>query len=207
MDQDLGGVILAGGKSRRLGRDKASEMLLGRTLLQRTADRLVTLVEEIVVVRRAGQSIPELDLPVPVAVVEDAYPDTGPLGGIFTGLRAASSERCFVVACDMPLLQTSLLRYLAGCAMGHDGAVPVNAERFPEPICAVYDRRCLPAMERRLDEGLYKITAFFGLVDIKLIPFVDWQPHDPAALSLVDANTEEALGRVAAVIDAGQWRR
>ena len=204
MDQDLGGVILAGGTSRRLGRDKASEVLLGRTLLERTAERLVPLVDEIIVVRRAGQSIPELDLPVPVVVVEDAYPDTGPLGGIFTGLRAASSERCLVVACDMPLLQASLLRYLAACATGHDGAVPVNKERFPEPICAVYGKRCLPAMERRLREGLYKITAFFGLVDINLIPFADWQPHDPGALSLVNANTEEALGRVAGVIEAGQ---
>lgn len=196
----LSGIILAGGKSTRLGRDKAWEPLLGVPLLQRTADRLRPLVAELVLVRRRGQSLPSLQADCPVLEVEDIYPDTGPLGGIFTGVTAAREDAAFVVACDMPLLQQPLLRFLTEQCAGHDGAVPVNAERFPEPMCAVYRKSCLPAMERRLKEGLYKITAFFGLVDIKLIPFEAWRAYDPQALSLVNANTEDSLARAGALL-------
>jgi len=105
-------IILAGGKSTRLGRDKASELLLGRPLLQRVIDRLAGLVDEYVIVSAVGQELPEVVVPVPPSVVEDIYPETGPLGGIYTGLKAARAPVGLAVACDMPLLQRPLVAEL-----------------------------------------------------------------------------------------------
>ncbi|HLF70552.1 MAG TPA: NTP transferase domain-containing protein, partial [Dehalococcoidia bacterium] len=82
-------IVLAGGQSSRLGRDKASELLLGRPLLQHVLDRLAGLVDEIVVVRAAGQGLPELSATAALTVVEDVYTGAGPLGGIQAGLAAA----------------------------------------------------------------------------------------------------------------------
>lgn len=204
MERGFGAIVLAGGKSKRLGRDKASELLLGLTLLQRTIDRLAPLVDEVVIVTRAGQVLPALDVGVPVRAVEDAYPDTGPLGGMATGLAASPAPYSFIAACDMPLLQEPLLRLLSDAARGHGGAVPVNREGFPEPLCAVYSRDCLPAIERRIGEGLLKITAFFGLCDVRLLRSEVWGVADPEELSFVNTNTEESLARAATILGGGQ---
>ena len=204
MGTGFGAIVLAGGKSKRLGRDKAAELLLGVTLLQRTIDRLAPLVDEEVIVTRASQALPALAVGVPVRAVEDAYPETGPLGGIATGLAASTAPFSFVAACDMPLLQAPLLRLLLEAAIGHGGAVPVNREGFPEPLCAVYSRDCLPAIERRLGEGLLKITAFFGLCNVRLLRAREWTDADPEELSFVNTNTEESLARAATILAGGQ---
>ncbi|HEX5370591.1 MAG TPA: molybdenum cofactor guanylyltransferase, partial [Dehalococcoidia bacterium] len=101
-------IILAGGRSTRLGRDKASEVLLERTLLQRAIDAFAGLAEEYVVVRAAGQALPQVEAQGTLRIVEDAYPQTGPLGGIYTGLDTMQTTHAVVVACDLPLLQPAL---------------------------------------------------------------------------------------------------
>src|SRR4051794_7134934 len=105
----FGAIVLAGGRSTRLGRDKASEILLGRTMVQRAVDRVAALVHEVTIVRAPQQILPDTMTDVPIQVVEDAYPGSGPLGGIYTGLRATRMERCLAVACDMPLLSPGLI--------------------------------------------------------------------------------------------------
>jgi molybdopterin-guanine dinucleotide biosynthesis protein A len=193
-------IILAGGKSTRLGRDKASEPLLGVPMLQRVINRFAGLVDEYVVVRARGQLLPPLDAPA-LTVVEDLYPETGPLGGMYTGLRAATAEHGIVVACDMPLLQPQLIQELIRLGPGHDLVVPVS-EDFPQPLCAVYAKACLQPMKRQLDAGSYKITGFFGNLKPLYLRPDDWRRFDPDGLSFQNLNREEDLRRAEDLLEA-----
>src|SRR5689334_13502332 len=103
VNNGVSAIILAGGKSTRLGRDKASELLLGVSMLQRVVSRVEALASEVVIVRAAGQTLAALTASVPVRVVEDALAEKGPLGGIYSGLRAIDMPLAITVACDMPL--------------------------------------------------------------------------------------------------------
>jgi molybdopterin-guanine dinucleotide biosynthesis protein A len=188
-------IVLAGGKSTRLGRDKASEMLLGRPLLQHVLDRVRGVADEIVVVRRAGQVLPALEAGVDVKVVEDVYRDTGPLGGLYTGLQALRGPQAVTVACDMPLLQPQLLLELLRLGVEHDAVVPVR-DSMPEPLCACYSRACLPVVERCLEAGAYKLSGFFDAIDVLYLDPEVWRRFDPEGLSFQNLNREEDKQRI-----------
>ena len=193
-------IVVAGGKSSRLGRDKASELLLGRPLLQHVLDRLAGVVDEIVVVRAEGQTLPELTAPVMLTVVEDVYAGAGPLAGIQAGLAAARAPVGLVVGCDMPLLQGALLAELLCLAAGHDLVVPLN-EGLPEPLCAAYARTCLPAIEAQLAVGEYKVTSFYGQVQARFLQPEEWRRLDPDGLSFLNVNDAAQLQRVTELLD------
>jgi len=192
-------IVLAGGKSTRLGRDKASELLLGVPLLQRVVDRLSGLVAEIVLVTARGQTLPGIRTSVPAVVVEDLYPESGPLGGLYTGLRAAGQEAAIAVACDMPLLQPELVAELLRLSAAADVVVPL-AEDFAQPLCAVYAKACLEPMRRCLDDGRFKLMGFYGDVRVvEVLPEV-WRRFDPAGLSFHNLNREEDVARAEAIL-------
>jgi molybdopterin-guanine dinucleotide biosynthesis protein A len=188
------GIVLAGGMSRRLGRDKAVETIEGRTLISRVLDSLSHVTQELVVVVNNHEREEELALPDSVVVAVDIYPDTGSLGGIFTGLSASSNQWGFVVACDMPFLNLELLEYLLSQRGGHDVVVPVMDHR-PEPTHAAYSRVCLPAIETRLRANDLKITKFFDDVRAKHVSQRRVEEIDPGGLSFFNVNTEEDLTR------------
>jgi molybdopterin-guanine dinucleotide biosynthesis protein A len=202
--EPVSGVILTGGLSTRLGRDKASEVLLGRSLLQRVIDRLDGLVDEYVIVTAAGQALPGVEAMAPVSSVQDAYERVGPLGGIYSGLSAMRGARAVTVACDMPLLQPALLSELLRLAPGHDAVVPVNEGGLPEPLCAVYAKTCLPAIKQRIDAGAFKVTVFFESVDVLYVEPAAWWRFDPDGLSFLNVNREQDLRRAEALIAAGR---
>lgn len=191
-------IILAGGRSTRFGRDKASEPLLGKPLLQHVADRVAPLVSELIIVRAPGQTLPPIDGAIPVTIVDDAYPGTGPLGGIYTGLHASSADRCLAVACDMPLLSAPLLRELLRRSNDCDVVMPVL--EYPEPLHAVYAHVCLDPMRARLDAGQFKITGFLGAVTACYMRESECRALDPDLRSFINANTEGELARAEALL-------
>ena len=199
-DVAFGAIVLAGGRSTRLGRDKASEPLLGRPLLQHVIDRVAPLVGELIVVRAPAQQLPRLDTHLPIEFADDLYPGSGPLGGIFTGLTAARAARCIAVACDMPLLSEPLLRELFRRSAACDVVMPVL--EYPEPLHAVYARTCAEAMRARLDAGQLKITGFLGAVHVCYMREPECRVIDPQLHSFINANTEEELARAAALLAA-----
>jgi molybdopterin-guanine dinucleotide biosynthesis protein A len=200
-ERQFGAIVLAGGRSTRFGRDKASEPLLGRPLLQHVIDRVSPLVGELIVVSARGQSLPDLRVAVPMRVVEDAYPDCGPLGGIYTGLTAALTQRCLAVACDMPLLSAPLLRELLRRSPDCDVVMPVLA--YPEPMHAVYSRTCIDPIRERLDAGQLKITNFLGAVNVCYMREPECRALDPELLSFLNTNTEADLARARAILESG----
>lgn len=194
------GVVLAGGQSRRLGRDKAVEPIGGQPLIRRVIERLQPLSEEIVVVvadQARGDALP---LDRQHRVVLDRYPDTGSLGGIFSGLEAAQSPWIIAVACDMPFLNISLLRHLMSLRENADAVVPVVDGR-PEPTHALYAKSCLPFIAPRLVAGDLKISGFYDEVRVSYVPDTVVATLDPGYLSFFNVNTpqdlEKALGLVA----------
>jgi molybdopterin-guanine dinucleotide biosynthesis protein A len=191
-------IVLAGGKSTRLGRDKASEPLLGVPLLQRVLDRLEGLVDEYVVVVRAGQVLPPLSAH-DVKVVEDLYPETGPLGGIYTGLSAVRALHAVVVACDMPLLQRPLIAELLRLAPGHDAVVPLS-DGLPQPLCATYARACLEPARRQLEAGNLKVAGLFDHVRTLYLQPEAWRRFDAGGRSFLNLNREEDLEHAAALL-------
>ena len=188
------GIVLAGGMSRRLGRDKAVETIGGQALISRVFDGLSQVADELVVVVNTQERAEELPLPDSVVVAVDIYPDTGSLGGIFTGLSASSNEWGIVVACDMPFLNLELLGYLLSFRASHDLVAPVIEHR-PEPTHAAYSKVCLPAIETRLRANDLKIAKFFDDVRAKYVSQRHVEEFDPSKLSFFNVNTEEDLTR------------
>lgn len=186
------GIILAGGLSRRLGRDKATEPINSQPLIGRVLDTLSQITNELVVVVNTSERGQELPLPESAVVAVDIYPDSGSLGGIFTGLSASTNQWGIVVACDMPFLNLNLIEYLFSFREGYDIVVPVIDHR-PEPTHAVYSRVCLPLIETRLKMNDLKIARFFDDVRTKYVSQRHIEEIDPGKLSFFNINTEEDL--------------
>jgi len=189
MAERIAGIVLAGGRGTRMGRDKAAIEIAGSSLLQRTALRLAGAVDEVVVVGRSGQQLPALDLPVPVRIVHDRYPNTGPLGGIATGMQASEAAVFVAVACDMPLLEGELVRRLVALREEVDAVVPVGPDGHDQPLCAVYGRACLVAIERCLHERSFRVTSFYTRCRVRRVPVDD-------ALPFSNVNTPDDLARI-----------
>jgi molybdopterin-guanine dinucleotide biosynthesis protein A len=159
------GVILAGGRSTRFGdRDKAVAELAGTPMIRRVADRLVDVVDALVVNCRTDQAEAIrgalCGYPHGVVLAEDERPDRGPMAGIMTGLRAVESPYAFVVACDMPFVDPRLVSHLFERAAGQDAAVPRLGDRWFQTTHAVYRARSMAeACERALARGEGKIIA------------------------------------------------
>lgn len=191
-------VVLAGGESRRLGRDKSLLPLGGRPLLVRTLDKLVAVSDDLIVVTNTPQQYEHLDLPA--RMVPDERPGVGSLMGLYSGLRVARHSRALVVACDMPFLNLPLLRHLLAADPACDVVIPRLGE-WLEPLHAVYDRACLPAIERVLASGRRQIVAFFDQVRACEVPTAEIDRFDPRHLSFLNVNTPEDWARVQALAE------
>ena len=198
---DVSGIVLAGGQSRRLGRDKAVEPIGGQPLIRRVIQRIQQVSEEIVVVAdsaRAGA----LPLEDGHRTALDQYPGKGSLGGIFSGLAAARGQWGVVVACDMPFLNLELLRYMESLRQGADAVVPVLEGR-PEPTHALYSKACLPYIEKRLRADDLKIARFFDEVRVNYVSEEVIARFDPDYLSFFNVNTPDDLERALALVAQG----
>ena len=186
------GVVLAGGRSRRLGRDKAVELVGGASLVSRVISVVDKITSELVVVVADDAQANALPLPDRARVVRDVYPDAGSLGGIFSGIDAADNDWTLVVACDMPFLSRPLLSHMARARDGFDIVIPVLDGR-PEPTHALYSKKCLPPMEESIRTGRLKITGFFDSVAVKYVSQETVEGIDPDRWSFFNVNTEEQL--------------
>ncbi len=202
VDLAVSGVILAGGLSRRLGRDKALEPIGGQPLIERVIQRVEQLSQEILVVVADQDRAEGLPLDADHRVVLDRYLGTGSLGGIFSGLDAASNHWTLVVACDMPFLNLSLFRSMLALTEDADAVVPVIEGR-PEPTHALYSKACLPFIEPKLIAGDLKISGFYDQVRVRYLPEEDVAALDPEFLSFFNVNTPEDLDRALTLADQG----
>ena len=187
---DFTAIILAGGKGRRLGRDKIWLELKGENLLQRVVGSLAPLGGEIMVVLDREKPLPPLS--PPVRTVVDLVPGRGSLGGLYTGLRASPLPYVLALACDMPFLSLPLLRHLLGLAHGYDVVVP-RLGGLLEPLHTVYARTCLGPMEELLKKKGKRIVDFYNEVRVRYVEETEVIPLDPQRLSFSNINTPADL--------------
>jgi molybdopterin-guanine dinucleotide biosynthesis protein A len=194
MDKSIrvSGVILAGGVSRRLEKNKALERIGGKALIERVVESLVPLTTEVLAVVAQPEQATALRLPPSLRVVSDRYPGGGSLGGIFTGLEASAEPWSLVVACDMPFLNRELLRHLMAQSGNVDAVIPCLGGQ-PEPLHALYSKACLAPMERMLRAGQLKIAPLFEAVRVRYVDEETIDRIDPRHLSFFNINTQADL--------------
>jgi len=155
--------ILAGGKSARMGSDKAFVMLDGRTLLERALELAPSVTKDVRVVGGAEK------FAAFAPVVEDVFRECGPLGGIHAALRTSAAELNLMLAVDVPFVPAELLRYLVARARGSDAIATVPRAGGWQPLCAVYRREFGDVAEKALRAGRYRINALFAEIRVQAI--------------------------------------
>lgn len=181
---DVTGVLLAGGRSSRMGRDKALLTIEGIPLFERVLSVLTSFFPATLI---AGDR-PDLTRPG-IPSLPDRYPGS-PLGGLYTALEAARTEWIFVVPCDLPHPDRTLVRsLLAADRQGWDAVVPRTAGGF-EPLFALYRKTCLPPIRRMLERGEYRIYDFYGEVRVRFLGEDELPPGWERALRNVNTPDE-----------------
>lgn len=203
--RQVSGIILAGGKSRRMGRDKAFLDLDGMPLIARVMARVRAVCSEVIIVANDRDAYARLG----VHVVSDVYPGKGSLGGIYSGLLAARAEHALVVACDLPFLNEALLRYLISLAPEADVIIPrahtprgsarpgTRYEQLDvkqsglQATHAVYSKRCLEPMRARLLANDLRIINFFDEVRVRVVEPDEVARFDPEGWTFFNVNLPE----------------
>jgi len=185
--------ILAGGKSTRMGMDKAFVALDGRTLLARMLDLARSVTPEVWIAGDAAKFAPF------APTVEDVFPGCGPLGGIQAALRASKTELNLILAVDVPFVSLALLQYLitrAGSAPDAMVTVARNGWGW-QPLCAVYRRDFAETAERALRDGRYKIDTLFAEVPTQAISEEELSAAGFSPRIFRNLNTPEDLAEAA----------
>lgn len=167
---DANAVILAGGKSSRMGmkEDKALLKVSGLHLIEKIARELRPYFHEIIISTNAETIHNYAFLPYRTAV--DRQLNQGPLMGILSGLRVSGSAVNFVIACDIPEIDLPFIREMADFTRDYDIVVPVTGNEKYEPLFAFYNRCIIPKIEELLNRGVRKIIELFALCRVKYIP-------------------------------------
>ncbi len=186
---DVTGFILAGGKSTRMGADKAFIEFEGRTLLERALSLARSVTPDVRIVGAAEKFAPF------APVVEDIFRERGPLGGIHAALRASSTELNFMLAVDMPFVPATLMQYLireARTAAEATVIVPRSDGRR-QPLCAIYRLRFAELAEQALLAGRNRIDALFNAVETRVIEEDDLDSAGFSSTIFRNLNTPEQL--------------
>jgi molybdopterin-guanine dinucleotide biosynthesis protein A len=194
--------LLVGGKSSRMGRDKALLEINGAPLVRRAADILAPLASKITLLTSAPLPAEPTDtnryssLGLPMQI--DRWPNTGPLGGIATALAAAQNPWCLVLACDMPFITKEWLEFLldriAGLECNTDispqtDVIIAETKRGQEPLCAVYRSECAPTLAAALENGVRKVTDALAHLYQMRITENEWRKFSPDGNLFGNLNT------------------
>jgi molybdenum cofactor guanylyltransferase len=176
------GALLAGGKSTRMGREKALLPLNGLPMIQHIAELLSSVFQDVIIVGDKAESLEFLKLPI----ISDVFHECGPLGGIHAALLRSKPRSSFVVPCDTPSVSRELIEYLLDFEAATETKI-ASINGLPEPLCGVYSSDCLPTIERNLQNG--KLSVLNSLADIghTIVPITPDLPfYNPSLLRNVN---------------------
>lgn len=185
------GVILSGGGNRRMGKNKAFLRIGGERLIDRTVRLFQAIFEQVIIV--TASPLDYLDQKA--TIVTDILPEKGALGGLYTGLFFASTERVFVAACDMPFLDRAFLEYMIRQAAEYDIVVPAPPDGL-QPLHAIYSRRSLPVIRSLLDRNRLQIKELYPSQRLLKIPPEVLLSFDPEGRIFLNVNTPEDLRKL-----------
>jgi molybdenum cofactor guanylyltransferase len=190
-DSEVCAVILAGGQSSRMGFNKALLDIGGTPLIHILFNRILTLTNNIVISSNDIESYRFLNIPV----IPDHYLGHGPLAGLHAAMLWDACSLYIVLACDLPNLHAALLRRLISFTQGFDAAIPRTRDGLAHPLCAIYRRTCLPAVEKALLRGSNKVVETFFDKSLA-IRWVDPDEGQFEDIDLANINTPEDLQRL-----------
>lgn len=185
---DLTGIVLAGGRSSRMGTNKAFVQVEGRPMIVRVLAALRECCSAVVIVTKDPRAYAHLN----VSVVADERPEQSPAVGLASGLRAVSTPWAFVASCDLPFLAPEAIRLLARLARGWDAAVP-EVDGIRHPLHAVYAASCLPVVETQVARGVRRMTDVLGALRLRLVSGLELRGADPTLLTLRNINAPDDL--------------
>jgi len=190
LHQDITGVILVGGKSRRMGRDKAFLQIAGKPLFEPVFDLLRESFTRVVLVGDRAERFTGYNLPV----LPDIYPGSA-LGGLYTALYHAETEHIFVSACDLPFPSREILLKLCSLREGFDAVVPSTA-RGLEPLFAVYAKSCLEPIRVLLESGNFCAYAYYPQIRVRYVTEEELNHFGRSGKSFVNVNTPEEFEKI-----------
>jgi len=186
-------AIQAGGRSTRMGEDKALKPFQGRPLIKRVVDRLKLIADEMIITTNHPQDYAFLNLPL----FTDIHPDRGALGGLYTALFSARFPAVAVVACDLPFVSPSLIQWSYDLINKEDWdvVIPESGEGL-EPLHALYRRdTCLSAIDSALAENKWKVISWFPQVKVKVLSPTEVEPFNKTGLVFWNLNTPEEFAQ------------
>ncbi len=196
-EQTLTALLLAGGKSSRMGANKALLPLGNTTVMDFMIARLQQVCTEVILVTTPEQSYSHLSVKKVFDVVEGKLS----LGGMYSGLLQSPAEANFICGCDMPFLEPQLVRRLFAQLADYDAVVP-QLDGFFEPLCAVYRKTCLPHIAAQLQTPELRLTRWFDHARIRVVSKEELREVDPTLRSFMNMNTPEEYAHVQQVFAA-----
>lgn len=170
-EKDIVGVILAGGKSRRMGTNKALLPYRGQPLIEHIAKVMQEVFERVIVVADEREAYQFLNL----RVYPDIHKDCGPLGGIHAAFHHSDANALFVVSCDLPGLMPNLIEYILSVDAHAPAVVPAADEKV-HPLCGLYRRKMLPQIEQAIQDGVLALRALLENVGAVTVPITPELP-------------------------------
>lgn len=180
-------IVLAGGKSSRIGQDKGELFLIKEKVAYWTLKKITALFSEVIYATNYPNLAPKN---YDIKVVTDEVPHLGPLGALASALPKITNPYAFVVAYDMPFIEPALINFLLSQAPGFDVVVPIVRGKL-EPLFAVYHQHCLAYIKKELALKNQKLTGFFNQAQVKYVPETDIKKYDPELISFFNINTWE----------------
>jgi len=186
-------AIMAGGKSSRMGTDKAFVEILGKPMIEHLLEQIgdVGQTATFIVTNRPDEYV-HLGLPM----YGDLVPAKGSLGGIYTAIHYSPGMYTFVIACDMPFVSADLVRYMIGLgAQGEYDVIVPRVDNYPQGLHAIYSKACLEPIRRNLDVDRLKVISFYDAVDVR-VRYVDereYRLYDSDGRALQNINTPDEL--------------
>jgi molybdopterin-guanine dinucleotide biosynthesis protein A len=227
---DITIVINAGGKSTRMGSDKALLEVGGRAMIEHIIEQTKGLGEQIIIT-----NTPERYAHLGLPTFSDVLPDKGALGGLYTSLHAAAQPYALVLACDMPFVNRPLLEHMISLAPNFDAVVPRIVPPLPtrpstsplrgsahakrasgeepgvrpeaEPFRAIYSKACLEPIRRALDAGKMRVISFFPDINLRWLDEAEIRQFDPALITFLNCNTPEELERIREIWEKREIKR
>ena len=185
------GIILSGGESRRMAKDKAFLKIDGEYIIERILNVFKDIFDEIVIVTNT----PEFYISYDVTLVGDIIEKKGPMSGLYSGLINSKSNYNFVTACDMPFLKRQLISFMMDLAGSNDIVLP-RIKDLLEPLHAIYSKSCIPCIEGYLKNGNRGLRELLGGCKVRYVEEEEIMPIDPDMKSFININTLEEYDKI-----------
>jgi len=191
------GVILAGGSSKRYGKNKAFLKIGSARLIDSIIQEMKTIFKRVILITNEKKKYEYLKVPM----FEDHVKGVGPLGGIYTGLMSMPDQAGFFVACDMPLINRQLVRYMVDIKGNHRAVVPSVADKI-EPLHAIYFQSCLKPIRDLIDSKRYQVRLFYDYIPVRYVKEDEIRKFCCPSKAFLNINTPDEFDKIQSLIEA-----